>query len=150
VVMSAVINLPKGFQVSPILQAASARPYNAVQGQDLNKDGLNIDFWIDPSQAGDATSTCGCINPPAGKQVGINALRGSATFDLDTRVTKTIKFSERMSLGLFAEFYNITNRANFGNYYVGNSRATNFKQPFSYLLGYPTSRQLQLGGRFSF
>jgi hypothetical protein len=153
VVLSAVINLPKGFQVSPILQAASSRPYTATQGQDLNGDGSNTDFWIDPSKSGNPSlsPTCGCPNgPTSGQQVGINALRGTPTFDLDTRVTKTVKFSERMNLGLFAEFYNITNRANFGNYYVGNSRASNFRQPFSYLLGLPTSRQLQLGARFTF
>ena len=150
VVLSAVINLPKGFQISPIMQAASARPYTAIQGQDLNGDGSNTDFWIDPSKPGNPTTTCGCNTSINGTQVGINSLRGSPTFDLDTRITKSIKFSERMNLGLFVELYNITNRANFGNYYVGNSRATNFQQPFSYLLGFPTSRQLQLGARFSF
>jgi hypothetical protein len=85
-----------------------------------------------------------------GQQVIVNSQRGKAIFDLDTRVTKNFKFTERLNLGLFAEFYNITDRANFGNYYVGKATASNFKQPFSYMLGYPTSRQVQLGGRFSF
>jgi hypothetical protein len=150
VVVSAVIQLPWGIQASPILQAASARPYTLIQGADLNKDGINTDLYIDPSKPGDASATCGCTPPYAGTQVGVNSQRGKAIFDLDTRVTKTIKFSERMNLGLFAEFYNITNRANFGNYFQGRSTASNFEQPFSYMLGYPTSRQVQLGARFSF
>jgi hypothetical protein len=129
-----VFALPWGIQASPILQAASARPYTPIQGQDLNADGANTDFWIDPS---------------TGKQ-GVNTLRGSPTFDFDTRVSKYFRFSESKNLGFFAELYNITNRANFGNYYVGNSRATNFRQPFSFQIGLPTSRQLQLGARFSF
>lgn len=153
VVVSAVISLPKGFQVSPILQAASARPYTLTQGADLNKDGMNTDLYVDPKGSGNpsTTATCGCpLGPTSGKQVGVNSQRGSSTFNLDTRVTKSIKFSERMNIGFFAEFYNITNRANFGNYYQGKATASNFKQPFSYLLGLPTSRQLQLGARFTF
>src|ERR1051326_6396352 len=133
-VFSGVFALPWGIQASPIVQAASARPFTPIQGQDLNADGANTDFWIDPS---------------TGKQ-GVNTLRGSPTFDFDTRVSKYFRFSESKNLGFFAELYNITNRANFGNYYVGNSRATNFRQPFSFQIGLPTSRQLQLGARFSF
>jgi hypothetical protein len=153
VVVSAVIQLPWGIQASPIMQAASARPFTLIQGQDLNGDGMNTDLWVDPSLGGTPFDTCGCqtrFPTLTGKQVTVNSQRGTPIFDLDTRVTKTIKFSERMSLGLYAEFYNITNRANFGNYYQGRSTASNFKQPFSYMLGYPTSRQVQLGARFSF
>jgi hypothetical protein len=150
VVVSAVISLPWGFQASPIMQASSARPYTLTQGQDLNKDGANTDLYIDPVVPGNPALTCGCVTAINGTQVGVNSQRGAPIFDFDTRVTKTIRFSERMSLGLFAELYNLTNRANFGNYYVGKATATNFKQPFSYMLGYPTSRQIQLGARFSF
>jgi hypothetical protein len=153
VVISAVVQLPWGFQVSPILQAASARPFTLIQGADLNGDGINTDLYVDPSLGGNPFDTCGCQTRfplLVGKQVTVNSQRGTPIFDLDTRVTKTIKFSERMNLGLFAEFYNITNRANFGNYYQGRATASNFKQPFSYMLGYPTSRQVQLGARFSF
>jgi len=153
VVISAVIQLPWGFQVSPIMQAASARPFTLIQGADLNGDGINTDLYVDPSLGGNPFDTCGCQSRfplLTGKQVSVNSARGTPIFDLDTRVTKTIKFSERMNLGLFAEFYNITNRANFGNYYQGRATASNFKQPFSYMLGYPTSRQVQLGARFSF
>jgi hypothetical protein len=135
VVLSGVFSLPAGIQVSPILQLASARPYTATQGQDLNADGLNNDLWIDPA---------------TGQSVSVNSLRGSNTYNLDTRVSKYFRWSNNKSLGLFAELYDITNRANFGNYYVGNARATNFRQPFSLQLGLPTSRQLQLGARFSF
>ena len=152
-VVSAVIQLPWGFQASPIMQASSARPFTLIQGQDLNGDGMNTDLWVDPSLGGTPFDTCGCqtrFPTLTGHQVAVNSQRGSPIFDLDTRFTKNIKFSERMSLGLFAELYNLTNRANFGNYYVGKATATNFKQPFSYMLGYPTSRQIQLGARFSF
>ncbi len=135
VVVSGVFSLPGGIQASPILQLASARPYTAIQGQDLNVDGQNTDFWIDPA---------------TGKPTAVNSQRGSNTYNFDTRISKYFKWGESKSLGFFGELYNITNRANFGNYYVGNSRATNFRQPFSFQIGYPTSRQLQLGARFSF
>ena len=149
VVVSGVIELPKGFQLSPVFQAASARPYTATQGQDLNGDGSNTDLWVNPNLPGNPSAVCGC-SLSSGQVVGPMSQRGTPIINFDTRVTKTIKFTESLKLGLFAEFYNITNRANFGAYYVGNSRASNFRQPFAFQVGLPTSRQLQLGGRFSF
>src|SRR2546428_10096876 len=93
---------------------------------------------------------CADARFPAAKWWDRMSQRGTPIINFDTRVTKTIKFTESLKLGLFAEFYNITNRANFGAYYVGNSRASNFRLPFAFQVGLPTSRQLQLGGRFSF
>jgi len=60
VVVSAVIQLPWGIQASPIMQAASARPFTLIQGQDLNGDGMNTDLWVDPSLGGTPFDTCGC------------------------------------------------------------------------------------------
>jgi hypothetical protein len=34
-VLSGVVDLPWGFQVAPIMQLASARPYNPIQGIDV-------------------------------------------------------------------------------------------------------------------
>jgi hypothetical protein len=58
--------------------------------------------------------------------------------------------SEAYKLGLFVELYNVTNRANFGSVYQGNSTALNFKQPTGYAYGMPSSRQMQWGIRFTF
>lgn len=44
IVLSGVFNLPWGFQLSPILQYATARPYSPTAGIDIDGDGLvNVD-----------------------------------------------------------------------------------------------------------
>jgi len=81
----------------------------------------------------------------------VNSERGQPSFVLDARVTKFFVLGrESRRLGLFAEFYNLTNRANFGAAYAGNALSTSFKQPIGYFSGLPPSRQLQLGARFTF
>ena len=50
----------------------------------------------------------------------MNSERGQPSFVLDARVTKFFVLGrESWRLGLFAEFYNLTNRANFGAAYAG-------------------------------
>jgi hypothetical protein len=68
-----VFELPYGVQLSPVFQAASARPYTLTAGQDLNRDGTNNDRYIDPA---------------TGNQVSINSQRGDPTFVFDLRTTK--------------------------------------------------------------
>jgi hypothetical protein len=138
--LSGVFSLPWGFQVSPVFQIASAPPYNLTAGKDLTGAG----------QAGIDRA----INPATGVEYSVDAGHGSATWDLDARVTKFINlWSETRRVGLFAEFYNITNKANFGNNYNGVATSATYQQPFGFFnngLTYPTSRQLQLGARFIF
>jgi hypothetical protein len=138
VVLSAVINAPGGIQISPIFQAASARPYNLSAGRDTNGDGTASERYIDPA---------------TGQMVAINSARGEATYNLDARVTKFFVLGSVRRLGLFAEFYNLTNKANFGNAFIGNALSAQFRQPSGFVGGgaaYPTSRQMQLGARFNF
>jgi hypothetical protein len=141
VVFSGVFELPAGIQVSPVLQAASARAYSLGAGFDTNGDSVQSlgtslgDHYIDPS----------------GHTVGVNSERGQPSFVLDARVTKFFVFGRgSRRLGLFAEVYNLTDRTNFGAAYAGNALSTSFKQPIGYFSGLPTSRQLQLGARFTF
>lgn len=140
VVLSGVFSLPWGLQVSPVFQIASAPPYNLTAGKDLTGAG----------QAGIDRA----INPATGQEYSINAARGTATWDLDARVTKFFNlWSETRRIGFFAEFYNITNKANFGNNYNGIATSPTYQQPFGYFnngLTFPTSRQVQLGARFIF
>src|SRR5712692_1065028 len=146
-VLSGVFSLPWGTQASPIFQMASARPYNLTAGRDCNADGQTNDrAFVDPSTG--APLAC---NAAGAVQVAVNSQRGDPTYDLDARVTKFFNLGkETRKLGFFAEFYNITNKSNFGNVYNGNAASAAFKKPVGYLAGLPTSRQLQLGARFSF
>jgi hypothetical protein len=56
-----VFEMPYGIQLSPVFQAASARPYTLTAGSDLNGDGNNNDRYIDPA---------------TGQQVAVNSARG--------------------------------------------------------------------------
>jgi hypothetical protein len=152
VVISGVFNLPLGIQVSPIFQAASARPYTLTAGSDCNADGTNNDRAFINSTTGAVFAGCPAPGATGFAEAAVNSQRGTATWDLDTRVTKFFTLGkEDRKLGLFAEFYNITNKANFGNNYNGNARSgTAFEQPNAYVAGLPTSRQMQLGARFLF
>ena len=136
VVAIGVFDLAYGIQLSPVFQAATARPYNLTAGVDLNADGNNNDRMIDPA---------------TGKQVSINTGRGDNTVVMDLRSTKFFNLTGERKLGLFVELFNLFNAANFGGSYTGNSRSSNFRLPSGGLIpgiGYP--RQVQLGARFLF
>jgi hypothetical protein len=130
-----VFEMAWGIQLSPVFQTATARPYNLTAGSDLNGDGANTDRWIDPA---------------TGQQVDINAGRGDNTVVLDLRTTKFFQLGGDRRLGLFAEFFNLFNTANFGSAYQGNGRSTTFRQPNNFVAGIGYPRQAQIGVRFLF
>jgi hypothetical protein len=135
-VATGVFDLPLGVQLSPVLQMASARPYNLTAGTDLNADGNNNDRYIDPA---------------TGQQVALNAARGDRTTVIDMRATKFVSLgSADRKIGLFAEFFNLLNTNNFGGSYTGNARSATFRQPTGFIPGIGYPRQLQLGARFLF
>jgi Carboxypeptidase regulatory-like domain/TonB dependent receptor len=134
-VATGVFELPFGIQISPVLQLASARPYNLTAGRDLNADGTNNDRWVDPA---------------TGKQVSINSARGDRTTVVDLRSTKFIGLGGDKKLGIFVELFNAFNTANFGASYSGNASSVNFRQPTGFIPGIGYPRQVQLGSRFLF
>jgi hypothetical protein len=138
-VLMGVFELPYGVQLSPVFQAATARPYNLLAGSDLNGDGTATgnggDRWVDPA---------------TGEQVHINAGRGDHTLVFDLRTTKFFELGGDRRLGLFVEAFNLFNTANFGERYQGNGRSTAFRQPNNYVAGIGYPRQAQLGLRFLF
>jgi hypothetical protein len=135
-----VFLLPFKLEVAPSLTFATARPYTLYSGFQPTGDGG--EFQVLNSN---------------GNPVGINSQRGQALFILNTRVTRNFKFNERMNMGVFAELYNLTDRANFGNIFGGNQFApSTYEKPIGYLGGIgavssiPNSFQVQFGGRFNF
>src|SRR5579871_5240737 len=135
-----VFTIPFKIEISPSLTAASARPYTLYRA-------------LNPSGEGGGLQVLG----PNGTPIGINSQRGQALFMLNTRVTRNFPFGERMNLGAFAELYNLTDRANFGNQFGGNQYApATYLKPVAYLGGIgsissiPNSFQVQFGGRFTF
>lgn len=118
-----------GFQLSPIFRYGSALPFNIVTGADRNNDSNSNDR-------------------PLG--VGRNTGRGFnfATFDL--RLSRRIRFTERLGLEVIAEGFNLFNRTNFQlpNATIGTGLTPNAT------FGLPTAaadpRQIQFGLRLSF
>ena len=142
-----VIDVGRGFQVSPAFVIASALPYQTYRANA-------------PSGYGALRCYVGdCLTPgPTGEEVTVNAARGTPLVNLNTRVSKIFKITESKSLTGFVELYNLVDRANFGaNYGVNAFAPATFRKPLGYIGGLPGSSatvpasfQIQLGARFSF
>jgi hypothetical protein len=158
VVISGVFNLPWDIQLSPILQLASARPFSANTGIDIDGDGLTtIDRLCEGvslqsvfAVRGNNAAILG-LNPRGCRQQAVNGYRsgffvesdGSVKelshrfFNVDLRASKTFKFGERFRLSGYLDLYNVFNSDNlaFGsNARLGLSVATSgttFMQPSS-------------------
>lgn len=147
---AATAHLPWGIDFSPILQAGSARPYNAIaQSNQLSLGGGSAaGALLAPgcTEQGYYNRTCG-LNP-------IFSLRGAPYFDMDARVAKNIKFGESRNLQLIFQAFNLTNHANYGNNFDGTVGLPTFGHPIGFIN--PTSSLLpraftgEFGARFSF
>lgn len=140
IVLSGVIGLPFGFQVSPILQYGSPRPFSANTGFDIDGDGLTtIDRLcngVDPAAVFAVRLNAAqvqALNPLGCVQAPVNTIRSGYTiigstieershrfFNVDTRVSKIFRFGERFRLSLNADFFNIFNTENLA--YGSNAR----------------------------
>ena len=88
--------LPYNFTVGTLTQLASARPFNATTGIDNNGDGANNDRPV--------------IN---GSVIRKSQFRGSGTQDFAAFVENRIRLSEKMSLLLRIEGFNLFNHGNY-------------------------------------
>ncbi len=159
-VWSGVMDLPWGFQVSPIFQIASSRPYTLSAGADVNRDGITNEPCV-PGAASPNGRTCpnnvGILTMRGGYDLDGNQVSGNF-FIMDLRVTKFISLSrvrEGMNIGLFFESFNLSNRTNFGNAFTGNVRSGNYETASglptgTYGITVAAPYQAQLGFRFSF
>lgn len=141
IVASGVFDLKWGFQLSPILQLASSRPYSPTTGLDIDGDGLATNDRLcqgvsplDVLRAVTATGTglpsvsdrVRALNPRGCTQTRVNSQRsgfiinsdGSIEersgrfFNVDLRAAKNFRFGERYTLSGYADFYNLFNAEN--------------------------------------
>jgi hypothetical protein len=94
-VVSVSYDLPWHFTVGTLQQFASARPFSATTGVDNNGDGSNNDRPV--------------IN---GQVIGKSTFRGTATSEVGFWAENRIPLSERMSILLRIEGFNLFNHAN--------------------------------------
>jgi outer membrane receptor protein involved in Fe transport len=169
VTVSGVVDLPKGFQLAPIMQFGSARPYAVTNSSNtLNTGGGTGIAVVVPKS--DPTNWFAFAGNNAGAQncfYGLNGvaanctiaqydpLRGDPFFQLDMRLAKDIKIRERANLQFVAQAFNLTNRANYGNDYNNNiATASTFGHPGGFInpssTTIPRSTWGELGLRFTF
>jgi len=96
-VLAGTVHAPAGFDVSFLSQAETARPITLTSGSERV-----------------------VIN---GVQSALDQFRGTPYSQTDLRVSRPIKFHESWSLTPFIEFFNLFNRNNPGNNYVGDINA---------------------------
>jgi len=148
--LSAVINLPAGFQVAPVMQIESARAYTAGYGGSFDVLGVGSgrgtshvivfndrpqDLFATANAFGGTTSLYrNCLRAGQCSILPFGNLRGQAFFQLDTRVSKTFKIKERAKLTVLFQAFDLTNRANFGNNFGNNVRdSAGFGKPTGFI-----------------
>ncbi|HSM86189.1 MAG TPA: TonB-dependent receptor [Candidatus Limnocylindrales bacterium] len=163
--VAATGHLPWGLEISPIMQAGSARPYLADAGTNqLNLGGgsAGAALVVPNNQPDNFTAFNGnklgavqCYYSGNCHVVSYNSLRGNPFFNLDARLAKNVKLGEGRNLQLIFQAFNLTNHANYGNNFGTSSndpttfrKAIGFINPTSTYL--PRSFQGEFGARFSF
>lgn len=170
VVFSGIFNLPWGVNLAPIMQWTSAPPYSTSMGKNLfgygrgfsdphaivpNSDPTDYTaYTTTPTVLGsDGFPTLPCLQNNTCHELGPNTLRAQSFFDVDTRIGKRFHTSERTSLNVFFQAFDLTNRTNFGSY-NGTVTSKSFMQPRGYINGngvtIPKSFRGEFGAEFVF
>ncbi|HEX8136437.1 MAG TPA: TonB-dependent receptor [Pyrinomonadaceae bacterium] len=106
------------FTVAPIFEISSGRPFNILSSVDTNFDQQSSNDR--PSVAPDGTlcvpgtpnTPCAAITLPASGSLGRNRGITHGYASLDMRLTRAIRFGERVRLDIIAEGFNLFNRFN--------------------------------------
>jgi len=164
-VLSGLVQLPAGLQLAPIMQWASARPYDAIQGIDVFDWGTEVGsahVILSKDRPNDLTSTKdwtaaqlrACLSAGQCYQAQYDLLRGQPFYQLDLRVSKELRFGDIPRLKLIFQAFDVTNRANFGNNYVGDVRNSDFRTPNGFItpsgVTVPRSFSGEIGAQFVF
>ncbi len=163
ITVSGIIDLWKGFQLAPIMQFGSARPYSVTNSSNtLNTGGGTGTAVVVPTSnptnwfafSGNNTGAQNCFYGLNGVTqactiAAYDPLRGDPFFQLDLRLSKNINFGERMKLQLVAQAFNLTNRANYGADFNNNiASPSTFGHPEGFINPSATTIPRSLWGEF--
>jgi hypothetical protein len=167
VTIAGTVNLPWRMQFSPILQAGSARPYNAVSSNNMlnlgggSSTGALIVTNSNPNDLLSATKltplpdSANMNKPSLGLAQAVcyysgnchvapyDGVRGDPYFNMDVRLAKNIKLGEGRNLQLAFQGFNLFNHANYGNNFdttVQDASTNQFARPIGFIN--PTSSVL--------
>ena len=133
IVISGVFNVPGGFELAPIMQLASARPYSAIAGLDVDGDGRTtvdrICAGVDPftvlqslvanTGVPAAARTLGCTQAKVNDiregfvvRNGQIERRSGRFFNVDLRLTRIFPVGEHVKIKPYANFFNLFNVEN--------------------------------------
>jgi len=150
-----------GWQLSPILRAATGNPLNITNGLDANLDGNGTDrptlvgdwhpavrsaaSWFNPAAFHKNSVSTTAANPLVDGNTPRNFISAPGFVLLDLGVARTFSFFERAKLEVRAEATNSLNHVNLG------APGTNVNgSNFGVVTSAGAMRQVQLGGRITF
>ena len=165
--VAGTVAFPWGIEVSPILQAGSARPYNITENFDVFGFGSGVTrpmivpvsaptnytaFMKASSQSTGAAQAvvAACLAAATCEQLPFDPVRGQAFIQLDTRFSKNIKLGEGRNLALMYQAFNITDRANHGNDFGGTVGSSTFMKPAGFINPSSATTPRSLWGEFGF
>jgi hypothetical protein len=98
-VLAGTMHIPGGFELTTMTQAESARPFTITSADNSQRIEVN------------------------GKATALDSFRGTPYVQMDLRLSRPIKFGDRLEVRPFAELFNVFNRNNPGANYVANIAA---------------------------
>ncbi len=150
-----------GFTVAPIVEFSSGRPFNILAVGDSNGDFQSTNER--PNVLANGTLCANLVDCPAGTStfptngtLGRNFGITHNYFSVDMRVSRKIRFGERISLDLIGEAFNLFNRFNeagansFYNVVNGFGQRAGNGRYFSQSTSAYDPRQFQIGFKFNF
>jgi hypothetical protein len=133
-VANAILELPRGFQVSGVYFYGSGQRYSTTYGGDLRDTG--------------GTDGAGRLRPD-GTIVPRNNFVGHPTHRIDMRFQRRFKLTDHTAVDGLVEVFNMLNHANYGSYTTAESNA-NYGQPSQNNNMSYQPRMVQLGFKFTF
>jgi hypothetical protein len=150
-----------GFTVAPLIEYSSGRPFNIIAPGDANGDFQSTNER--PTVRADGTLCLTAVEAncltgvfPANGNLGRNLGITHPYFSVDMRLTRRIRFGERVSLDLIGEVFNLFNRFNeaSANPFYTVVNAFGERDDSGRYFSQPTSaydpRQFQLGFKLNF
>jgi hypothetical protein len=98
-VLAGTAYAPGGFEFTTLLQAEGARPFTITTADNSTRVSVN------------------------GVETPLDAFRGTPYIQMDLRLSRPIKFGDRLEVRPFAEFFNVFNRNNPGANFIANVAA---------------------------